>query len=93
MSWRKALAWRIEVAKDFQKALKKLDRPTVKRVISKLREIEKLDDPRLMGKALVGNLAGLWRYRVGDYRIICSFEDETLVVLVLDVAHRSKSYR
>ncbi|MEW6889255.1 type II toxin-antitoxin system RelE family toxin [Trueperella pyogenes] len=87
------MAWRIEVAKDFQKALKKLDRPTVKRVISKLREIEKLDDPRLMGKALVGNLAGLWRYRVGDYRIICSFEDETLVVLVLDVAHRSKSYR
>lgn len=93
MSWRNLLTWRIEVTKDFQKTLKKLDKSTAKRITSKLREIEKLDDPRSTGKALVGNMGGLWRYSVGNYRIICSLEDEILVVLVLDVAHRSKVYR
>lgn len=87
------MAWQIEVTKDFQKALKKLDPPTARRVVCKLREIEKLDDPRLAGKALVGNLTGLWRYRVGSYRIICSFEDNSLIVLAIDIAHRSKVYR
>lgn len=87
------MAWRIEVSKDFQKTLKKIDASTARRVVAKLREIEKLEDPRSSGKALVGNLAGLWRYRVGSYRIICSIEDELLVVLALDIAHRSKAYK
>lgn len=45
-----------------------------------------------MGKALTGNLAGLWRYRAGDYRIICDIEDDVLVVLDVDGAHRSRIY-
>ena len=52
-----------------------------------------MEDPRSTGKALAGNLAGLWRYRVGDYRIVCDIEDEVLLILVIDVAHRSKVYK
>ncbi len=73
--------------------MKKLDRHVAKRIIAKLREISQLEDPRSTGKALVGNLAGLWRYRVGDYQIVCDIEDEVLLILVVDVAHRSKVYK
>ena len=73
--------------------MKKLDRETARRIIAKLREISQLEDPRSTGKALVGNLAGLWRYRVGDYRIICDIEDGVLVILVVDIAHMSKVYK
>ena len=73
--------------------MKKLDRHVDKRIIAKLREISQLEDPRSTGKALVGNLAGLWRYRVGDYQIVCDIEDEVLLILVVDVAHRSKVYK
>ena len=73
--------------------MKKLDRQTARRIIAKLREISQLEDPRSTGKALVGNLAGLWRYQVGDYRIICDIEDGVLVILVVDIAHRSTVYK
>lgn len=73
--------------------MKKLDRQVAKRITSKLREISRLEDPRSMGKALVGNLAGLWRYRVGDYRIVCDIEDDVLLVLVVDIAHRKEVYK
>lgn len=87
------MAWRIEIDKDVQRAMRKLDRQVAKRITDKLREISQLDDPRSTGRALVGNLAGLWRYRVGDYRIVCDIEDGVLVVLVVDVAHRREVYR
>lgn len=87
------MAWRIEIDKGVQRSMKKLDRNVAKRIIAKLREIAQLEDPRSTGKALAGNLAGLWRYRVGDYRIVCDIEDEVLLILVIDVAHRSKVYK
>jgi len=87
------LAWKIEIDKGVQRSMKKLDRNVAKRIIAKLREISQLEDPRSTGKALVGNLTGLWRYRVGDYRIVCDIEDEVLLILVIDVAHRSKVYK
>lgn len=86
------MAWRIEVDRDVQRAMRRLDRAVAKRITSKLRETARLDDPRSMGKALTGNLAGLWRYRAGDYRIICDIEDDVLVVLDVDGAHRSRIY-
>jgi mRNA interferase RelE/StbE len=49
--------------------------------------------PRQRGKALTANLSGLWRYRVGDYRVICQIEDERLVVLVVGLSHRRDVYR
>ena len=87
------MAWRSEVDKDVQRAMRKMDRQVARRITSKLREISLLDDPRSTGKALVGNMAGLWRYRVGDYRIVCDIEDAALLVLVVDVAHRREVYR
>lgn len=87
------MAWRIEIDKDVQRYMGKLDRQVAKRITSKLREISQLEDPRSAGKALTGNLAGLWRYRAGDWRIVCDIEDDVLVVLVVDVGHRSAVYR
>jgi len=88
------LAWRIELTAAAEKALAKLDRQTAKRITGFLRErVTGSDDPRQSGKALSGPLAGLWRYRVGDYRIICEVKDGQLVVLVVTIGHRSDIYR
>lgn len=51
------------------------------------------EDPRQRGKALAGPMVGLWRYRVGDYRIICQIQDRQMVVLALAIGHRSEIYR
>lgn len=87
------MAWTIEVSEKAVRALRKMDKQTARRIWDELEEIAKLEDPRSRGKALVGNLAGLWRYRVGDYWIICDIEDGRLVILVVDVAHRREVYR
>lgn len=87
------LAWKIEVFAKADKSLRKLDRQVARKIVAALAELAELDDPRSRGKALTGNLVGLWRYRVGDYRLLCLTDDEVLVVLVVDVAHRSKVYR
>ena len=70
-----------------------MDKQTARRIRNELVEIAKLEDPRSRGKALTGNLAGLLRYRVGDYRIICDIEDGVLLILVVDVAHRREVYK
>lgn len=64
--------------------MRKLDKGVAARVFDELDEIAKLEDPRSRGKALTGNLAGVWRYRVGDYRILCDINDGRLVILVVD---------
>ncbi len=87
------MAWKIEVFAKADKSLRKLDRQVARKIVAALAELAELDDPRSRGKALTGNLAGLWRYRVGDYRLLCLIDDEVLVVLVVDVAHRSKVNR
>ena len=87
------MAWTIKLSDKAIKALGKLDKPIAKRIYRELQEIEQLDDPQQRGKALTGNLRGLWRYRVGDYRIVCTIESGELVVLVIDIAHRSEVYR
>ena len=73
--------------------MRKPDKGIAARVLDKLVEISQLEDPRSEGKALPGNLAGIWRYRVGDYRILCDIDNGRLVVLVVDVAHRREVYR
>lgn len=76
-----------------QKDIRKLDQRIQKKIKDYLeKKISILDDPRILGKSLQGNLSGLWRYRVGDYRIICEIRDEELIVLVVAIGHRSKIY-
>lgn len=87
------LAWTIEFEPLAAKQLARLDKPIAKRVVAYLREVAAEDDPRARGKGLTGRLAGLWRYRVGDYRIIVDLHDEVAVVLTLDISHRSRAYR
>jgi len=88
------LGWRIELSGDARKQLQKLGRSEARRIVQFLHQrIEPLDNPRLVGKALKGPFTELWRYRVGDYRLICELRDEVFVVLVLRVGHRSRVYR
>lgn len=87
------MAWEIRFSERAVKSLSKLDKQTARRMTATLREVAALDDPRSRGKALTGNLVGLWRYRVGDYRIVCDIDGMRLVVLVVDVAHGSKVYK
>lgn len=73
--------------------LKKLDKHVARQIIDYLeKKVAPLDDPTEVGKALSGKLATFWRYRVGDYRIICHLDDGLVTVLVLRGAHRSKVY-
>ena len=74
------------------KQFRKLDAVTQKRVKNYTSELQTLENPRSRGSALVGNLAGLWRYRVGDYRLICHINDDEWVILCLEIAHRNKVY-
>ena len=88
------MSWRIETTRRFDKEFKKLDHYTQMMLKGWLtKNIENAMDPRVHGKALTANLAGLWRYRVGDYRIICKLEDDRLIVLALTVGHRREICR
>ena len=70
---------KVVLTETFKKQLKKLDAAVSKRVLDYLEQIELLDNPRSRGKALTSNLSGLWRYRVGDYRILCRIRDDKLI--------------
>ncbi len=88
------MTWSVEWDDRARKELRRLDRSIQQRILrftgSRLTETK---DPRRFGKALGGRLAGLWRYRVGDYRLICTLEDDRLIVLVVGIGHRSAIYR
>ena len=89
------MAWRIEFDPAAVDDLKALDRPVQQRILSVLRKrIAPLEDPRAIAQALRGSdLGGFWKYRVGDYRLICRIEDEIIRILVLRVGHRREVYR
>lgn len=87
------LSWRIEISTDAMRQIRKLDRVPRTQVQAFIHELAGLEDPRVRGKALTGPLRGLWRYRVGDWRIICDIADERLAILVVEVGHRSSIYR
>ncbi len=84
--------WSVETTDQFDRDYKKIDRAVQRRVIAYLEEVGTLDDPRQRGKALTANHAGVWRYRVGEYRILVQMLDNTLTVLALRVGHRRDVY-
>lgn len=88
------MAWEIELAETAVKQLDDLDRAIQQRITRYLSErLAQAEDPRVLGKALRGQLAEYWRYRVGDYRLVCEIQDEVLTVLVVRIAHRREVYR
>ena len=93
MSWRMILTWNVEWDDRARKELRKLDASIQKEILNYLRvRIEGSKNPRLFGQSLSGNKAGLWRYRVRNYRLICRLEDHILVVFVVGVGHRKEVY-
>lgn len=88
------MAWQIELTGAAHKQLKKIGHAEVKRIRDYLRErIQPLEDPRQLGKPLQGKLGELWRYRVGDYRLIAQIEDDRVCVLDVRIGHRRDIYR
>lgn len=87
------MTWKIEFDSDVEKDLRKLGATAQKRILTFLKKrIATTDDPRAHGKTLTGDFSGLWRYRVGDYRIISKIEDNVFTVLVVKVGHRKEIY-
>jgi mRNA interferase RelE/StbE len=88
------MAWKVELSPRTLTQLEKLDKSVSRRILKFLYErVEKLDDPRTIGGRLQGTLREFWKYRVGDYRLICSLEADRLVVLVLRIGHRRDVYK
>lgn len=89
------MAWKIELSAQADRELGKLDPQQRKRLLKFLRDrLASLDNPRSIGQALHGSELGeFWKYRVGDYRLICKIEDQRLLILVLRVGHRREIYR
>ena len=77
----------------FEKEFKKLDRYTMKMIKAWIeKNLSGCENPREKGKALTANRKGQWRYRIGDYRLLCLIEDEELVILALSIGHRREVY-
>lgn len=89
-----APVWQVEFDQAAVRDLRRLGAEAERRVLRYLRErISGSADPRRLGQALTGDRKGVWRYRVGDYRIVAAIEDGRFVVLVVTVGHRREIYR
>lgn len=87
------MIYQIAFSEKAKKQLEKLDKPTAALIIGWLeKNVVGCENPRLHGKSLIGNKSGQWRYRIGNYRVICEIQDNKLVVLVLEVDHRRSIY-
>lgn len=85
--------YRLEVTERFKKEFRKCDKYTQRILRGWIeRNLTETANPRLLGKALAGNRKGQWRYRIGDYRLICIIDDDKLIILALAVGHRREIY-
>lgn len=86
--------YHVEFTKSALEELKKLAKPTAALITGWIRKnLEGCEDPRIHGKGLTVNRSGQWRYRVGDYRIIADINDDTVIILILNVGHRNNVYK
>lgn len=86
------MTWTLLTDRDFDRALQRLDRPTQRLVLARLLRLVELEDPRVRLKPLSGPLAGLWRYRVGDIRVILDVRVSEVVLVALDLGQRDSIY-
>lgn len=87
------MAWTINYSASALKSLKKMDQQSAKRILDFLENrIATLEDPRISGKPLKGDLGIFWRYRVGDYRVLCEIQDGQLIILAALIGHRKEIY-
>lgn len=89
------MAWRIEYAESVRKSVRRLDRQAQRRLRDFLEvRLARMDNPRQLGAAMQGaRYRNLWRYRVGNYRIIAEIDDGRVLILVVRIAHRRDVYR
>lgn len=87
------MIWKVEFDDRARKELRKLDKQTQDRILKWLRtNLATEEDSRRTGKSLKGRMKGLWRYRVGDYRIVSQIQDEQILILVIRIGHRRDVY-
>ena len=85
--------YKVLFSEEAKKQLKKLDKHISILIITWIRKnLQGCDNPRQLGKPLVANRIGQWRYRIGDYRLICEIQDEEITILILEVGHRKNIY-
>ena len=88
------MSYRLETTAGFDREFKKLDRYTQRMIKAWIeKHLISCEDPRAHGKGLTADRKGQWRYRIGDYRMICQIEDDRLVILALTIGHRKEIYR
>lgn len=86
--------WSVQIKEKAVKSLAKIHRKDAETIWHFLEtELPTMKNPRQKGKALVGEFKGMWRYRIGNYRIICEIQDKQVTVMVVEVEHRSKVYK
>ena len=87
------MTYSVETSARFEKEFRKLDRFTQKMIKSWIiKHLQGCEDPYTTGKALQGEYSGLWRYRIGDYRLICQIKNQELIILALTIGHRRDIY-
>ncbi len=88
------MAYKFYTSSEFDKQFKKLDK-SVQKTINKWIQVHLIntEDPYASGKALVGNLKGYWRYRIGSYRLLAKINNNELIIIAVDIDHRSTVYR
>ena len=88
------MTYRVETTPRFDREFKKLDFYTKKIIKSWIQKnILDCENPKAHGKSLSGDKKGFWRYRIGDYRLICEIDDNKLIILALSVGHRRDIYK
>jgi mRNA interferase RelE/StbE len=86
-------AYHVEYSREALKRLRKIGRMNASRILDWMdKHIDGSDNPRASGKGLTANLSGLWRYRVGDWRVLCDIHDDVVTVEVVSIGHRSEVY-
>ena len=87
------MSYHVETTTRFDKEFKKLDKYTQQIIKSWIgKNLQNCEDPRAHGKGLTANKSGQWRYRIGDYRLLCLIQDQELIILALTVGHRRDIY-
>ncbi len=87
------MSYRLLYTEDSLRQLKKMDPSAQRLIVTYLRKLEHLEEPRSKGKALSAHLKGFWRYRIGDYRAICEINDDEIIIIVIDIGHRKDIYK
>lgn len=87
------MKYQVLTTERFEREFRKMDRYTQRMLKAWIdKNLVGCEDPRQHGKALTANRKGQWRYRIGDYRLICAIEDERLIILALSIGHRREVY-